>query len=386
MQMQRNGVPQEAGLRTDSDSESGNSEEFKTIVKAYSLKDIQTVKGLKQREHVLEYDPDRMSTMCVFCQCLGSVWQSKVLWLEQCGVILICGAMVKTMELFQWHDSAAEDHVRDFAWTLGTLVAFLLGMYTSLTVSRWWRIRTAGVGSVWSGVNQLTFYISNCVTTDEEVLSAIRRYGRASLVLLFLKRRYKDRMPHKLNQLETMNILTAEEVQKLQAWGDNLAESIWSWVAQIIQGLHNKGLITDASGMYGFLMRKVEVGRLGAEAVNAQMGSPIPMPYVQLLSVLVKVNNIVMALSYGYVLGNVRDGEESEKAKIAHYAMIAVKVCFVPLFYNGILVINSRLYDPFDGGYNDFPMDKYQQGIEADSLSYINAIKYCPDWIKDKLE
>ena len=36
-----------------------------------------------------------------------------------------------------------------------TLAAFLLGFYTSLTVSRWWRLRTDGVGNIWSSASQL---------------------------------------------------------------------------------------------------------------------------------------------------------------------------------------------------------------------------------------
>merc|ERR1719414_955251 len=108
---------------------------------------------------------------------------------------------------------------------MSSMAAFLLGFFTSLNVARWWRFRTDGIGNVWSATSQLCMFISQYVTRDELVLSSIRRYARASLMLIFMRQRgYIDQ----LGILATRGLLTTEEVDQLEQWNNNLAESIWT--------------------------------------------------------------------------------------------------------------------------------------------------------------
>merc|ERR1719183_2831392 len=82
-----------------------------------------------------------------------------------------------------------EPKMRAFAMIMTTLAAFLLSFYTSICVARWWVMRTAGVGGIKAATVDLEWLLYQNVTQEEKYLSAIRRYGRASLVLIFLWRR-----------------------------------------------------------------------------------------------------------------------------------------------------------------------------------------------------
>eukprot|EP00931_Biecheleriopsis_adriatica_P079793 TRINITY_DN53141_c0_g1_i1.p1 TRINITY_DN53141_c0_g1~~TRINITY_DN53141_c0_g1_i1.p1 ORF type:complete len:259 (-),score=41.16 TRINITY_DN53141_c0_g1_i1:308-1084(-) len=257
---------------------------------------------------------------------------------------------------------------------MSMLAAFLLGFYTSTTVSRWWRLRTDGIGNIWSACSQLCMFLSEFVTRDEQVLQAVRRYARASLSLQFMRRCYGRELPKHLKELADFGILTRDEVDKLATYNNNLSESIWTWVAHIVSSLRKKGDIQDTM-MLTFLMEKVNLGRSGAALIGAQMGTPIPMPYVHLLGFLVKVHNIVLAFASGYILAH-----QHEK-----WLFLSLRVVFVPLLYNAVLLINADLADPFNDQANDFSMRKYESGIEGDGASYVQAGEHLPEWMHKRL-
>merc|ERR1719183_2444017 len=81
-----------------------------------------------------------------------------------------------------------EPKMRAFAMIMTTLAAFLLSFYTSIAVTRWWVMRTAGIGAIKAATVDLEMLLYQSVTRQKEVLSAVRRYGRASLLLIFLWR------------------------------------------------------------------------------------------------------------------------------------------------------------------------------------------------------
>merc|ERR1719247_1450279 len=105
-----------------------------------------------------------------------------------------------------------EGYMRSFAKIMMMLTALLLTFYTSMAVMRWWNIRTGGVGGIKAATVELEMYICQLVTQDDEVLSAIRRYSRASLILVFLWRRKE--LDNMKEILTTGDLLTEQEVEQ----------------------------------------------------------------------------------------------------------------------------------------------------------------------------
>jgi len=85
----------------------------------------------------------------------------------------------------------------------------------------------------------------------------------------------------------------------------------------------------------------------------------------------VKVHNIVLAFGSGYVLAHHHD----------RWLFLTLRLVFVPLLYNAILLINAGLADPFRDQANDFSMRKYESGIESDGASYVQAGEHLPEWM-----
>ncbi|CAE7200545.1 best-5, partial [Symbiodinium natans] len=335
---------------------------------------VQTVPGRAFR-HVDSYNSVQLASSALCCVLRGTVLTNRVLWAEQLLLFLlyVCSWRVAVgfmREAISHGDDSVEVRItRHYTEIMTSLAGFLLAFYTSIAVSRWWRLRTEGIGRIWGASSQLMMLLAALLEEgDLELLLAIRRYARASLAIHFLRRRYPSDFMEKLDELAEREILLDSEVEKLREVGVNLAESVWTWVTQIVVTLARTKQMSEY--MLTHLLQVVEKGRSGAACIGAQMGTPIPLQYVHLMGLLVKAHNVILACACGFQL-----------AAMSHrYAPgISLRVFLTPFLYNGILLINAELADPFAGGVNAFSLEKYEKGIENDGRGYVRASISVPD-------
>lgn len=263
--------------------------------------------------------------------------------------------------------------MRAFSTIMTTLAAFLLSFYTSITVTRWWTIRTAGIGAIRSAAIDLEMFVQQLVTNEDQVLSAIRRYARASLMLIFLWRRKE--LGEMKETLVGSGALTAEEADKLQEWNTSLHETIWAWQTAIIGVLNAEGKI-GSEPLLCLLLGRCSKGRSGAQVIATHLTVKVPMQYVHLLSLLVKVHNVVVAVIMGILFGAAaRDGN----------TIICLqtfgRTCLLPMLFNAILLINAELSDPFDEFGAGFPDHRLDAAIEKDSKVILQAGENLPRWL-----
>lgn len=359
---------------------------------AYSLK---TSHATMEEGHsgirIVDYDPAKLSTFRTFFALSGTVLEDPVLWTEQAilTMIFFCfaapvyyafhlrghmegGPIDEKTSVNHWID-AQEANMRAFSTIMTTLAAFLLSFYTSITVNRWWTIRTAGIGAIKAAAMDLEMYVHQLVTEDPEILSAIRRYARASLALLFLWRR--DELKNVRTELVGRGILYEDECDQLLKCDHNLHESIWSWQAAIISMLNDEGKIKGPPFLC-MLLSKVSQGREGVQVIATHLSVKVPMQYVHLLGLMVKIHNVVIAVLMGILFGAaVRDGQTIICSQLFGRTVL------MPILFNAILLINAELSDPFDGGSADFPGLKYDKAIEADGKAIITASEALPAFI-----
>lgn len=357
---------------------------------AYSLKTSHaTLEEGSLGIRVIDYEPTKLSTFRTFFVVSGTVLEDPVLWTEQAILTVLffaCAAPVyyafhlrghvdEKTSVNHWID-AQEANMRAFSTIMTTLAAFLLSFYTSITVNRWWTIRTAGIGAIKAAAMELEMYVHQLVTEDEEILSAIRRYARASLALLFLWRR--DELGSVKTELVGRGILYEDECDQLLKCNHNLHESIWSWQAAIISMLNDEGKIKGPPFLC-LLLSKVSQGREGVQVIATHLSVKVPMQYVHLLGLMVKIHNVVIAVLMGILFGAaVRDGQTIICSQLFGRTVL------MPILFNAILLINAELSDPFDGGSADFPGLKYDKAIEADGKAMISAAEALPAFIAER--
>ena len=309
----------------------------------------------------------------------GTVFTNLHLWIEQFFLVALLGfsiavasALPAEYDMPAWANEKAKD-IHDFCEKLSTMASFMLTFFTSLNVSRWWRLRTLGIGGIWEASSNLTFFLSEWVTRDEHILSSIRRYARTSLMLIFMQERgYSD----DLSILVNRGLLTDKEMLLLEQVRYNRSETIWQWVMRIIGALRREGLITS-DHMLLQILQIVERGKGGAAVCLAQLATPIPMQYTHFIGFLVKFHNIAVTVLMGAILG----GLMRQDTQVMWFAFVW-RIVAMPLLYNAILLLNEEIMNPFNGDLMDFPLQKIDRGMEQDGLGYLDAYHNAPDWIQ----
>merc|ERR1719456_426608 len=131
--------------------------------------------------------------------------------------------------------------------------------------------------------------------------------------------------------------------------------------------------------IFNMLLQRCTKGREAVQCVHTHLAVRIPMQYVHLLGLLVKMHNTVLAMIMGILFG----------AAVRNNAWIVCTQLFgrtliLPFLFNAILLINAELSDPFDGGETDFPGMTYQAALEKDSKGIIAATKNMPPWLRKR--
>lgn len=374
---------------TESHSSNTDNRLVQALSDSYSLSSHCTKDG----HALIDYEPCKLSTFRVFGVVSGTVLENPILFTEQALLILLFFAVAAPVYHFfnqdievsdgapgapsvnKWLDSQ-EAKMRAFSMIMTTLAAFLLSFYTSIVVSRWWTIRTGGIGAIRSAAMDLEMFVQQLVTKEEQVLSAIRRYARASLMLVFLWRR--NELSEMKENLVGSNVLTVEEVDRLQAWNHNLHETIWAWQTSIIAMLHEEGKI-DSEPLLCFLLSRCSKGRTGVQVIATHLTVKVPMQYVHLLSFLVKVHNVVVAVLMGILFG-----AAARDANTIVCLQLFGRTCLLPMLFNAILLINAELSDPFDEFGAGFPGSLYDAALERDGAANVQAGKNLPKWLQER--
>jgi hypothetical protein len=278
--------------------------------------------------------------------------------------------------------------MRAFAMIMTGLAAFLLSFYTSITVGRWWTMRTAGVGAIKAATVDLQLLLRQCVLTggtkeDDTILDAVQRYGRASLQLVFLWRQQElakggDHFKSLVGP-KGHNLLTEDECDKLLNKDGVpkhcLHETIWAWQIAVVSKLKGK---IQSDQLQRLLLEKCMEGRAAAQCIHTHLAVRVPMQYVHLLGFLVKMHNLVLSVIMGLLFGAaLRNGY------IILCVQLFARTLILPFLFNAILLINCDLADPFNGGEIDFPGDIYVGNLGKDCAGMQDLTTNLPTWLKE---
>lgn len=334
-----------------------------------------------------DYEPLKLSTFRIFGIAKGTVLGESILWTEQCIMFMIFFSLA-FLVMYYFRDDLEgskvsvrrfireqEPKMRQFCGIITPLCIFLLTFYTSIIVGRWWTMRTQGVGAIKAATVDLIMLINQCVTQDEQILSAVRRYGRTSLMLIFMWRR--KQLTHLKEMLMHRELLDEEECDCLLKWNHCLHETIWAWQVSIIQRLRQAGKI-KSDRLYGLLIEKCMDGRAAVQVCHTHVAVRMPMQYVHLLGVLVKLHNMILTSIMGLLWGAAYQNGQGILC-----VTIFLRICILPFLFNAILLINCNLADPFDGSESDFPGEIYQMGIDKDCKGTIAASENVPEWLNN---
>jgi hypothetical protein len=368
------------------------TESLESLQAAYGLEShaklVKTDKD-SSAEALVDYEPLKLSSFRVCCAGKATILKDPVLFAEQILITIIFFSVAlpvyftfKSDDIFESRKgdisvrrwlSRQEPLMRAFAMIMTTLAAFLLSFYTSICVARWWTMRAAGVGGIKAATLDLEWLLYQNVTKDEEILSAVRRYGRTSLLLIFLWR--QNKLGELKANLVSQELLNEDEASKLLMWNHCLHETIWAWQSGIVTMLYKQGKVKSEQ-LFTLLLERCIEGRAAVQLVHTHLAVRVPMQYVHLLGLLVKSHNLVIAVIMGALFGAALRTRDTIIA-----IQLFARTLILPFLFNAILLMNVELTDPFDGSETDFPGTIYQAALDKDCKGFMSATQNLPDWL-----
>eukprot|EP01083_Nonionella_stella_P225474 801586_1 len=292
--------------------------------------------------------------------------------------------------------------------SLGTLVAFLMGLYVALSLSRWWRLRTDGIGNIWSASSGMAMLLGPRYESyrdshidsneDREILmrilihfKRIQRYCQTSLALVFCGNGQNGFTHEDLVKREIMTQREAHQFQTTEETADHHGipgshpEYMWSLITRELEILKDEVPQFMSDGLELSLQTQVLKGRSGAGLIAAQLGAQLPLTYAHGVTLLGKLYNVVLCVAGAITFINlyVHDLQNANPKKyeglqtheiinesgyffsfnvILSCVTVLIKTCANSM----LLVLCEHLSNPFDNNIMAYPGLRYIKWIFMD--------------------
>merc|ERR1719388_272296 len=157
--------------------------------KARSFADINVV-GHEKEHQIVRYDMDVLGDLRVLAKpwSRGSIFQSPRIWWQILVYILVALAVAAAF-FFLIPDPAKIDYTsaKGLSGYFNMILPFLFGIYLNNIFSRWWTMRTQGIGMISNSVNNLSVMLASQAQGSDfvEAQHVMLRYGLLSHELTF---------------------------------------------------------------------------------------------------------------------------------------------------------------------------------------------------------
>ena len=212
-----------------------------------------------------------------------------------------------------WHaDShvnviSGSDSILSIMDKIGNLTSFILAFYLSLSMSRWWRLRTVGIAGITGCNNNLAMDLGIIYKTIKKDgnynhllqpllnhIDKIKRYSAASLYLFFLQGRQKG---FTWSNMRKDGIMRLDECKLIRSLNGSESDYLWSLIYEecvaILQLFDQEAVFDRMAHSYWWtipgLCRK---GRVASGGIGVQLGCQIPFDYASIVRFLVHMDNI----------------------------------------------------------------------------------------------
>jgi len=251
--------------------------------------------------------------------------------------------------------------ISEFSSSLRLIVGFLLGLYLNLVLSRWWSLRMGGVGRTQDAIMALQMHL--CGMGETNAAYRISRYGRASLLMFWFRaeelQNRKILTPQEMKTLGELNLDDARDEEV------NISQLMWVWISGYMTDLMQTGRI-KVPPHYMFAI--IKDGMEGVGLVAHYMGTKLPLQYVHIITLFVKVQNMFIALLGGIIVFVKFDEGKSLSAQLE-----IVKILLVPWLFNAALLICGKIDDPFGNDLVDFPGKMLDRDLRLRSRAFQKA-------------
>lgn len=266
--------------------------------------------------------------------------------------------------------------VRDFGSGLTKLssylngfVPFVLGMYLSLAIARWWKLRIAALGKVFDAVANTMVIVGKCCIQERfhPVRDQALRYSLVSILLLLKAARRKE----EITDLIEKDLLRPSEAEILKSLAPfQRCMAIWTWVVIACDKAFTKAKRPIGNAL--MVAKTATKARDGIQTIHTYLHSQLPYAYVQLVSALVNISNTIFSMKCGYVFGQALLRNDVNAMGVQVFMIL-----LAPTSYAALLAITYTIEDPFGEDMLDFPIAAYTEYVaQCCESALLASVKY----------
>lgn len=249
-----------------------------------------------------------------------------------------------------------------------SLLSFLLALYVSRAVERWWEMRIACIGALWDTIDRLSMWAAawwgRGTPEDTAARALVLRYGLLSHALLFKEARgelSEAQDPRKAGLEDLMSQQLLKECEALAlAPLPCKANVVWAWQTTFWSQALSKPSSTSKSRptltpvphsefLIPMVMTTCAKARDSISAGLTHVSTQQPFAYTHLLAISVWVAIILNGLLAGLKLAYI--GPKLEVGGFAWprpeswplYLACAARLVIMPVIYDGLLAMGAQL-------------------------------------------
>lgn len=243
---------------------------------------------------------------------------------------------------------------------LNSTTPFVFGFFVSVTLARWWSMRSDTMCTIMSAIKMNVLYLqsqlqlrnkglSQEVVKDlEEDIRKLIRYGVSSMWTMTAHAR--GRLD--LSKLVSQGLLTEEERVILEDV-PNREQVLWTWIGSVGVDVMET-LKVPPPNMNPYLM-EVKKAANAITALEAYYDSQLPFPYVHMIVLLLAANNLMMS-----VVTALQMAVDQHLNKNTAFVTGCLNLFVVQMVYQALCFVCFLIEDPFGDDVTDFPIIAFQ--------------------------
>jgi len=378
------------------------------------------VQELEEPDDSMSYDARKLVSFEICRDFSGTVWAKASLW-RTMGVLLAFSILVSILVASCVRNPAKLDvsKFQTISGFLRVVVGLLLGFFLSSSVARWYscsngflelfdairgmHMQLSALGAPKERVHLCLRYCilsANCLN-NSLLAGALRPKERAT----FLKEKWQKMLTTDKNssvawsQPDASLAKVYEDELKILDGLEDPSQTLWVWVTSLLSRMSADGEIPPMpTPTYGRIIQIAETAYNGIREVRASVSVQPPYVHVQMMAMLVNINNLICALSFGMTMGvtvgsyiarmnrgKATDAEDTAK-DLQDLLITFILSTVGPFLYQALLEVAVCIAQPFADAGKDtkspgrIPTDKLLYQLERDLRDAEKMTENLPWW------
>jgi predicted membrane chloride channel (bestrophin family) len=329
---------------------------------------------------LLHYDVDRTTGWAALWHVSGSLLSDAHLWRTVAVYWVLC-----TLWACAVHFSYLERFiiVRDAAAQVGAatsyltaLLSFMLGLFVSAIITRWWECRMNCVEALWGALCNIQLCLTCRMPRAEDAnfKETMLRLILCTHRLVYLEARAEETDEH-LHKLVDVGLLTEDEAKVLDQQHSK-PQLVLVWIGRLYHEVGKQRGWDPGTCIY--LDEQMGMARNAIGRVFAYCQTQLPYQYVHLLSFCVILCNLLLCFKCGVVIGYSATPNKDGHRDVVGIVLQVFQIVAEPFAYHAFLRLCGELSNPFGHDFNDFPAYAYHCHIRDEGYTLCKASEEMP--------